>query len=104
MINRSFLSLLFVFLLLFAQQQALVHPLEHFADAQQKSSNHKNTLPHSDNCAKCAALAGVASALASKSQPVIALNATFELICSVTQSLFSQSFHPYQSRAPPYLA
>lgn len=104
MINRSFLSLLFVFLLLFAQQQALVHPLEHFADAQQQSSNHKNILPHSDNCAKCAALAGVASALGSKSQSVIASNSTFELISFETQSLFSQPFQPYQSRAPPYLA
>ncbi len=104
MINRSFLSLLFVFLLLFAQQQALVHPLEHFTDAQQQSSNHKNTLPHSDSCAKCSALAGVASALTSKSRSVIVLNTTFELISSATQSLFTEPFQSYQSRAPPYLA
>ena len=104
MTNRLFLSVLLVFLLLFAQQQALVHPLQHITDAQQQSSNHKNTLPNGDNCAKCAALAAVASALTSKSQSHIVLNATFELNSSATRPIVSAHFQPYQSRAPPYLA
>jgi hypothetical protein len=104
MINRSFLSLLFAFLLTFAQQQALLHPYEHTADLQQKSSNQKNTLPHSDSCSKCIALAGIASAVGSKSQLFHALSTTFEFLPSTTQPIISAHFQPYQSRAPPYLA
>jgi hypothetical protein len=104
MVNRSFLSLLFAFLLTFAQQQALLHPYEHATDLQQKSSSHKNTLPHSENCGKCIALAGVASAVASKSQGIQVLAAQFELVSSANQPTISAYFQPYQSRAPPYLA
>ena len=104
MINRSFLSLLFAFLLTFAQQLALTHPYEHTADWQQKSSSHKNTLPHTDNCEKCAALAGVASAVGSKSQSIPVIAAQFELSSATTQPTVSAHFQPYQSRAPPYLA
>ena len=104
MINRSFLSLLFAFLLTFAQQLALTHPYEHTADWQQKSSSQKNTLPHTDNCAKCIALAGLDSALGSTSLIVDTLTAQFELTSATAQPIISAHFHPYQSRAPPYLA
>lgn len=103
MINRSFLSLLFAFLLTFAQQLALTHPYEHTADWQQKSSNQKNTLPHSDNCDKCAALAGVANAVASNSHALAVLPTTFALSPCIQQPTVSAHFQPYQSRAPPYL-
>jgi hypothetical protein len=104
MINRSFLSLLFAILLTFAQQQALLHPYEHTADLQQKSSSQKNTLPHSDSCSKCIALAGIASAVGAKSQSFHALSTTFEFLPSATQPIISAHFQPYHSRAPPYLA
>jgi hypothetical protein len=104
MINRSFLSLLVAFLLTFAQQLALTHPYEHAADWQQKSSSQKNTLPHTDNCDKCIALAGIASAVGAKSQSFHALSTTFEFLPSATQPTISAHFQPYQSRAPPYLA
>jgi hypothetical protein len=115
MINRSFLSLLFAFLLLFAQQQSLVHPLEHLAlenlaGSQQKTSDQtqspseKQTLPHTDNCSKCDALAGIGSAVSSKSQIVHALSARFEFLSSAKQPIISAHFQPYHSRAPPYLA
>jgi Protein of unknown function (DUF2946) len=104
MINRSLLSLLFAFLLTFAQQLALTHPYEHTADWQQKSSSQKNTLPHSDNCGKCIALAGVVSAVGSKAPTIPVLNASFELTAFATLPIISAHFQPYQSRAPPYLA
>ena len=104
MINRSFLSVLFAFLLTFAQQLALTHPYEHTADWQQKSSSQKNTLPHADSCGKCSTLAGVGSALGSTSPIVDILTAQFELNSATTQPIFSAHFQPYQSRAPPYLA
>ncbi len=103
MINRSFLSLLFAVLLTFAQQLALTHPYEHTADWQQKSSSQKNTLPHADDCAKCIALAGVGSAIGSKSPIVDSLTAQFALTSATTPPVFSAHFQPYQSRAPPYL-
>lgn len=104
MFNRSFLSVLFVFLLTFAQQLALTHPYEHTADWQQKTSSHKNTLPHSDNCDKCAALAGVANAVASHSHALVVLPTTFVLSPCLQQPTVSAHFQPYQSCAPPYLA
>ena len=104
MINRSFLSVLFAFLLTFAQQLALTHPYEHTADWQQKTSSHKNTLPHSDNCDKCAALAGVANAVASNSHILAVLPTTFELSSCTQPPTVSAHFQPYQSRAPPYFA
>ena len=104
MINRSFLSVLFAFLLTFAQQLALTHPYEHTADWQQKPSSHKNTLPHSDNCDKCAALAGIANAVASNTHTLAVLPAIFALSSCTQQPTVSAHFQPYQSRAPPYLA
>lgn len=104
MINRSFLSVLLAFLLTFAQQLALTHPYEHTADWQQKTSSHKNALPHSDNCDKCAALAGVANAVASNSHALAILPTTFALSPCIQQPTVSAHFQPYQSRAPPYLA
>ena len=104
MINRSFLSILIAFLLTFAQQLALTHPYEHTADWQQKTSSHKNTLPHSDSCGKCAALAGVANTVASNSHALAVLPTTFALSSCSQQPTVSAHFQPYQSRAPPYLA
>ncbi len=104
MINRSFLSLLFAFLLTFAQQLALTHPYEHTADWQQKTASHKNTLPHSDSCGKCTALAGVANAVASNSHTLAVLPTTFALSFCTQQPTVSAHFQPYQSRAPPYFA
>ena len=104
MINRSFLPLLFAFLLTFAQQLALTHPYEHTADWQQKSSSQKNTLPHADNCAKCIALAGIGSVVGSTSITADMLTAQLALTTASTQSIISAHFQPYQSRAPPYLA
>ena len=104
MINRSLLSILIAFLLTFSQQLALTHPYEHTADWQQKPSSHKNTPPHSDNCDKCAALAGVANAVASNTHTLAVLPTTFALSSFTQQPTVSAHFQPYQSRAPPYLA
>lgn len=104
MINRILLSMLLAILLLFAQQQALVHPYQHSIVRQQNPSNHKNTLPHTDICAKCTALASVACAIGSKSHVLHVLPATFALLTYIKQLSISAHFQAYQSRAPPYLA
>ena len=104
MINRSLLSILIAFLLTFSQQLALTHPYEHTADWQQKPSSHKNMLPHPDSCGKCAALAGLANAVASNSHALAVFPKTFALLSCSQQPTVSAHFKPYQSRAPPYLA
>jgi hypothetical protein len=104
MIRRSFLSLLFAVLLVFAQQEAMLHPYEHAADWQQKSSSNKQTPPHSETCGKCLALADINSAVGSKSQALQVVPGQFELSSTLLQSIVSAHFLPYHSRAPPYLA
>ena len=104
MINRSFLTLLFAFLLAFSQQMVLTHPYEHAQDWQQKSASHKNTLPHAETCSKCIALAGIGSAVGSKSLVLHFLATQFEPSSSVKQPVVSAHFQAYHSRAPPYLA
>lgn len=104
MIRRSFLPLLFAVLLVFAQQAAMLHPYEHTADWQQKSSDDKKAPSHSEVCGKCVALADVESAVGSKSQNLHIQPGQFELSTISQQPIVSGHFLPYHSRAPPYLA
>jgi len=103
MIRRSFLSLLFAVLLVFAQQEAMLHPYEHTADWQKKSSGDKQAPSHSEVCGKCVALADINSAVGSKSLVLHVLPGQFELSPTSRQSIVSAHFLPYHSRAPPYL-
>jgi hypothetical protein len=104
MVRRSFLSLLFAFLLLFAQQVAMLHPYEHTADWQQKSSSGKQAPLHSEACGKCVALADMGSAVGSKALAIHVLPDQFELSSIPRQSIVSVHFSSYHSRAPPYFA
>ena len=104
MTRRSFLLLLFTFLLVFAQQEAMLHPYEHTADWQQKSSSGKQTPLNSGVCAKCVALIDIGSAVGSASQALLVLIGQFELLSTSRPSLVSAHFLSYHSRALPYLA
>ena len=101
---RTFLSLLFAFLLAFSQQEAMLHPYVHTADWQQKSSNEDKSSNHNDVCGKCVALADVGSAVGSQSHLFHIASGQFELLAAVQWSIVSQAFLPYNSRAPPNLA
>lgn len=104
MVRRSFLSLMFVFLLVFAQQEAMLHPYEHTADWQQKSSSDKQTPPHSESCGKCVALADICSAVGSKSLVIRVFPGRSVLSANALQSVDSATPLFYRSRAPPVLA
>jgi hypothetical protein len=104
MIRRSFLSLLFVILLVFAQQSAMLHPYVHTADLQQTSQNDKQAPKHSEVCGQCVAVAAIGSAIGSQSHTFNLGSTVFELLYKVHQSVASEHFPDYHSRAPPTLA
>jgi|WetSurMetagenome_2_1015567.scaffolds.fasta_scaffold110207_2 hypothetical protein len=110
MIQRRFLSFVFILLFAFAQQQALVHPYVHLANQQESSSpqnnstSNKQSPSHSEICEKCIALAGIGSAVSSHAPVIHLLSATFELTIQIVQSYSSSTYLPYHSRAPPTLA
>jgi hypothetical protein len=88
----------------FAQQQAMLHPYEHTADWQQKSSDGKKAPSTSEVCGKCVALADIESAVGSKSQALHVQAGQFERSTTLQQSIDSWHFLAYHSRAPPFFA
>jgi Protein of unknown function (DUF2946) len=104
MINRSFLTLFFAVLLMFGQQQAMVHAYVHTADLQQKSSNEDKPTNHSEVCGKCVALANLGAAVGSQAHILNISSGQFQLSSSLHQSIISQRVLAYHSRAPPHLA
>lgn len=118
MIRRSFLTLFFAVLLVFGQQQAMVHAYVHTADLQQKSSNEQSSnqnsfsqrsssedksTNHSEVCGKCAALANLGAAVGSQAYIFNIASGQFELSTALHQSVISVRFSSYRSRAPPIL-
>lgn len=104
MMRRSFLTLLFAVLLMFAQQAAVQHTYAHVADSQQSSSDDDKRLPkHSEACGKCVALADIEHAVAAKSQVVYVASAQFQQMAALTQSFAAAINLSYLSRAPPSL-
>jgi hypothetical protein len=104
MIRRSFLTLFFAVLLMFGQQQAMVHAYVHTADLQQKSSNEDKPTNHSEVCGKCVALANLGAAVGSQAHILNITSGQFQLSTSLHQSIISQRVLAYHSRAPPHLA
>ena len=114
MIRRSFLTLFFAVLLMFGQQQAMVHAYVHTADLQQKSSNQQTynqksssedkSTNHAEVCGKCLSLAGLSAAIGSQAHILNIASGQFELSTALHQSVVSTHFSSYHSRAPPILA
>ena len=104
MFRRNFLSLFFAVLLAFAQQEAMLHPYEHTADWQQKSSTEDKPTNHTEVCGKCVALANLGATVISHAHILNIASVQFELSTSLHQSIISQRVLPYHSRAPPTLA
>ena len=114
MIRRSFLTLFFAVLLIFGQQQAMVHAYVHTADLQQKTSNQQTSNQksssedkssnHAEVCGKCLSLAGLTAAIGSQAHILNIASGQFELLTALHQSVISTRFSSYRSRAPPILA
>ena len=96
--------MLFAVLLVFAQQEAMLHPYEHTTDWQQTSSDSKKAHSHSEVCGKCIALAHFESAVGSKLQLLHVPTGKFEQSTTEEQLIVSGRLHTYFSRAPPCLA
>ena len=103
MVRRLFLSLLFAVLLVFAQQAAMLHSYVHVADWQQKTSEGKQAPKHLEICGKCVALADIQNIVGSQSYNLNIIFEQFELSTIPHQSITSEHFLSYQSRAPPIL-
>jgi len=100
--NHTLYSLIVAFALLFAQQGALWHGVSH--TAAPTSSQQDQSLPHSEQCAKCLSFAFTGAAASASPlnfaapQPA-SLFVQFDVVVSLPASPL-----PYQSRAPPLLA
>lgn len=104
MIRRTILSLFFAILLVFAQQEAMLHPYVHTADLQQKSSSEDKSTNHTEVCGKCVALANLGATVSSQAHILDIALGRFELSTTLHQSIISQRVLSYHSRAPPVLA
>ncbi|MGI9026849.1 MAG: hypothetical protein ACR2GP_14965 [Burkholderiaceae bacterium] len=94
------LRLLFAALLVFAQQQAVLHLLGHSFEQIEKKK--EATDPTERVCAKCLALAHLDHAVSGE-MPAIALPEAWPAVAvaSVAGRAESAFFHHYRSRAPP---
>jgi hypothetical protein len=119
MIRRSFLTLFFAVLLMFGQQQAMVHAYVHMAELQQDSSTEQSSdqqfstqqspsenksSNHAELCGKCLSLAGLSAAIGSQAHILNIASGQFELSTALHQSVIATHFSSYHSRAPPILA
>ena len=104
MVRRTFISLFFAILLVFAQQEAMLHPCVHTADWQNKSSTEDKSTNHTEVCGKCYALANLGASISSQAHILNIESGQFELSTTLHQSIISQRILPYHSRAPPILA
>jgi hypothetical protein len=104
MIQRRLLYFVLTLLLVFAQQQAIVHPYVHLANGQESSTSDKQAPAHSETCGKCIAFAGVSAAVSSQALTIAILPTAFERSVEIAQPLLSTLHLSYHSRAPPYLA
>jgi len=101
--SRLLLSLWLAFVLLFAQQGAVLHALSHFADSAPAQSQQEKHLPHSPACDKCVVYAGIGGAAASAPPVFFSREMTVVLASALFLLFFSAPFRTYLSRAPPRL-
>ena len=67
----SFLKFLLPFLLLFAQQEALVHELSHVGEALEQAQSPHKQVPESKACEKCVVFAHIAGIVHSEAPQLL---------------------------------
>jgi hypothetical protein len=97
--TRLLYSLLLAFVLLFAQQGAALHALEHFAE--NRAPQQEKHLPHSPVCEKCVVYAGIGGAASSSPLAFEEQKAVGILVAIVLFSVIAFPLQAYHSRAPP---
>lgn len=98
--SRLLLPLLLLFALLFAQQGALSHGIEHALAEQSQDQS----LPHDKHCDLCATYAQIGSAIGSSHIHFDFASSFDEAITAPSVSFHSIAFTAFAARAPPYSA
>ena len=101
------LRLLLAALLVFAQQQAVLHLLGHSFEQLGEPSGHRKdaTDPQDRVCAKCLALAHMDHALAGDTAAITLPDAQLASAPAITAGRAAVAFfHSYRSRAPPFFS
>ena len=101
---RRWITCAFALLLLFAQQQALLHPYQHTAEWQGSTTGDKKAPFNPESCSKCVSLADLGSAIGAHVHAFQALPASFEQPAFFLPGRVAAIFLSYHSRAPPDLA
>lgn len=106
--SRVFGRLAFVFLMLFAQQQAVTHAISHLGTAPAERSVRRpldQQAPGELQCQTCVAFASVAAALAGTPAVFVPPDMVETLALRVLQSdRIPVLVHAFRSRAPPALS
>lgn len=95
--SRLLLPLLLVFALLFAQQGALLHGIEHSLAEQSQDQS----LPHDKHCNLCEAYAQIGGAIGSNHIQFDFASSFEEARFLSTTSFHSVAFSAFSARAPP---
>lgn len=101
-VRRAFAHIAFVFLLLFSQQQGVVHGVSHLSPDTPSGSAQKKQLPAELKCDQCLAFAAIGAGLPDSppsNPPVLAPHETF-LEVSPAKALPAVQ-RAFDSRAPP---
>jgi hypothetical protein len=91
------------FLLLFAQQGAVLHALSHLSGPTPTQSQPDKQLPHSQACDKCVVYAQMAGSVAATPLLIFAQHAAMAFLAVLFWTHFPLLFRAYSSRAPPQL-
>src|SRR5512146_2379008 len=100
MLRSALLNSLLVLALLFAQQGAVMHGIEHTLTEQKQDPS----LPHHQHCDLCAVYAQICSALGSSDIHSDFASASGETLSAHSSSCCSAAFTAFAARAPPYSA
>jgi hypothetical protein len=100
MLRPIFPKFLLVLALLFAQQGAVMHGIEHTLIEQKQDPS----LPHHQHCDLCAVYAQIGSAIGSSDIHFDFASSFGETLSAHSSSCCSAAFTAFAARAPPYSA
>lgn len=103
MFPRTVLHVWLAFLLLFAQQGAMLHALSHVPGPVPAQSQPDKQLPHSQACDKCVVYGQLAGSVAATPLVILGPHTAVAFQAALPATHFPFFFPAYSSRAPPQL-
>lgn len=97
----SLLRFLLPLLLLFAQQQALVHELSHYGKALEQAQSQHKQLPESKSCEKCLVFAHIAGAVHSEAPQLLTPKFAYDHPQHLQVASIAAEIVSPRSRGPP---